>query len=505
MIVKLRIWASIVILISISSLAGAVEIESSQLDNIADILSSDIASSFPSFTGHVLSTKGADGVYLSIGEKDGLTKGERFEVSSKGSKRIEDADGKFIGYESELIALVKVEWVKDDYAFAKVIRRFNDTPIDTMDILKYIQPEKNIYVGELRNPPGDEIAQKVAVYLDRVDFINVVNTVDRADFLIDGDVIQRSHGLDVRIIISRADSTFINKIEKRFVISRKESPEIITGVGFTAYPLGEKALDITTSNGKDILILGEKHLFRGTLDRNGPEIKSKDKLSNEDGLVNREPVGRILFFNLDGFGDKELLLGRIPEKLSRYYSKDGNQYRLAGPLPGFPICASDNGTLLVSKLNPGNCAFEPSDTNMINISSNGLGGQTSVWNISGAFIDAELVDFNNDGKDEIALLYPDGILQIFNPDDTEINPGKRVFGIGLGLFADSDRSLLASSSDNVNDRIFRLVLLDGVLAKLSESPSVPFHIYRIRRLDDKIIALALDDNDRSYLVVFDEF
>jgi hypothetical protein len=500
-----KICIHILILLSISSISWAVEIESSQLDSIASILSSDIASSFPSFSGHVLSTKGDNGVYISIGEKDGLTKSERFEVFSQGTGIIKDSKGKFIGYESDQLALIEVEWVKDDYAFAKVVRRFIDTPIEQMDLLHYIQPQRSIYIGEFRNPPGDELAQKVATHLDRVKFIEVFSSDFQADCYVDGDVIQRSHGLDVRLNLRWADSTLINKIEKRFVVSRDESPEIITGIGYTAYPLSEKALDVTTFDGSDILILGEKHLFKGTLDSDGPEITSKDKLSDKGNLAIREPVGRIVFFNLDNFGDRELLLGRVPEELSRYYNKDGSQYKLAGPLPGMPLSSTDNGILLVGKLNPGGTTFEPSETNLINVSSIGSGGQKSVWNISGAFIDAELVDFNNDGEFEIAVLYPDGIMQVFNPDEVELNPEMRVDGIGLGLCADSNGSILTSSSSSVNDSIFRFVKQDSALVKISESSIIPFHIYRIRILDDKITALALDDNDRSYLVIFDDF
>ncbi|MFH1515304.1 MAG: hypothetical protein ABIG42_07575 [bacterium] len=502
---KYLILHILILLSIIMPVSASDDISSSQMDSIATALSKEIASFTPSFSGQVLSSKGETGVYINIGEIDGLKKGEKFEVYSQGTGTIRDSDGKFVGYESDLLALIEVAWVRDDYSFAEIIKKYSDTPIEQMDILNYVVPEKLIYIGEISGTHGQLLKQQLTEHLNNVKYLSVVEYEFDANILIQGDIITRSRGLDVKIVYKSKTSGQEKLIEKRFIL-KKESSSTVHGAGYTGYILEEKALDITTSNGKDILILGENHLYRGTLDSDGLNLASKDALTDNEYRSIREPIGRILFFNLDGSGDTELLLGRYPDKLSRYYSRFDDKYKIAGPLPGIPICFSDSGLLLVSTLNEGHNLFMPSQTNLINVSSSGYGGQKNVWNISGPFLDAEFVDLDKNGEFELAVLYPDGSLKIVDPEMEILNIPLSLQGVGLGLYSGSDGFLYASTDHDNDDMIKKYQLLgDKNLALVNQSPILPFHIYRIKKLNGKIVALALDDSDRSVLITFDSF
>jgi hypothetical protein len=500
----MRLIKQIIIITILLNLIPALSaIENDQLSQIAKALATDVAKSFPSHSGMVLSCRENEGVFINLGIKNRIKVGDRFQVYSQ-DNTVRNEKGEFEGYEGELLATIEVERMEDDYSFCRILETHNPRKIDYMDLLHYIQPSRKLYISPFEGTYGGQLSEQVKQRLNEIDYILICADSSSADYVLTGELFERNHKLDARLLLSGPDNQSL-KIEKRFIFMQNEIPRVTNQEGYTVYTLPEKTLDFTSSENGELLLLGNKQIYRTQITQTGLDIKSEDKIKRSEIVKIREAIGRIGMFDLDGDSTQELLLGVPSSDECRYYVKEDNSYQLAGPLPGFPIDFNQYGYLLVGQIDEGYNLFNPLRTNLIKVSSEGFGGQKSLANLKGAFLEAEIIDSGNDGKVEIAVLYPNSILTIVDPDDTKAVPQAEISNVGLGLCNDGKGGFYASSTDSSSDRVVRYTVRENQIMRISESPVVPYHIYRIGLFQDKIIALAVDDSDNYMLIVFTEF
>jgi hypothetical protein len=493
---------------------GVSALDETQIEKVSSVLSSAIADSFPPHEGQVLSTRGESGVFINLGEKNGIAVGDQFEVfsldavqkgNSPGTSSVESS-GRINSSDrinpSERIAVIKVESVKVDYAFSEIIARSGDTQIDQNDFVRYIQPERKLFISKLDGPYALEVLQQLSIDLRRVSYFQLAESEYSADYIISGELIQKPHGLDAKLVI-KGKTGDLPAIQKRFILREMESMQKKVGAGYIAYPLEEVMLDFIAENDKEFVMLGQKNIFTAQMTSDGPKVITKEQLSDIGKPQTREPIGRIQFFDLDLDSNKELLIGISPSDSSRYYVPEDGGFVLSGPLPGIPMSNFNNSSLLIGKLTNGYNLFDPQATSIINVSSSGFGNQTEILNINRPYLDIAMIDTNSDSKAEILVLYPDGSLVWFDPFNPNVPVSPPQSGVGLGLYVHDDNSIFTSSSGSSQDRLQKYKFSENTFIKVSESQPLPYHIYRIGTLCGKISALALDDSDRCMLIVFD--
>jgi hypothetical protein len=482
---------------------GVSALDESQLEKVSSVLSSAITDSFPTHEGQVLSTRGESGVFINLGEKHGIAAGDQFEVFPLRTlqKRNSPEDSSLDS--SDRIAVIKVEWIKNDYSFCEITERSSDTQVNQNDFLRYIQPERKLFISKLDGPFALEILQQLSIDLRRVSYFTLADSEYSADYIISGEITQKPQGLDARLVIKGKTGNFAT-IQKRFILREMESMRKRTGPGYVAYPLDEVMLDFIAENDEEFIMLGQKNLCTVSMATDGVQIVAKEPLSDLEKPQTREPIGRIQFFDLDLDSSEELLVGLSPSDTSRYYVHEDDEYVLSGPLPGIPLCNFNNGYLLIGKLTDGYNLFDPQSTSIINVSSGGFSNQTKILNLNRPYLDIALIDSNSDSKVEILVLYPDGSLVWFDPFNLNVPASPPQTGAGLGLYVSNDNSIFTSSSGSSQDRIQKYIFSENKFIKVYESQPLPYHIYRIGTLSGKIAALALDESDRCMLVMFDD-
>lgn len=482
---------------------GVSALDESQFEKISSVLSSAIAESFPTHEGQVLSTRGESGVFINLGEKHGIVAGDQFEVFPLGIPQKQKSSEDSSLDSSDRIAVIKVEWTKNDYSFGEVIERSSETIVKPNDFLRYIQPERRLFISKLDGPFALEVLQQLSIDLRRISYFKLADSEYSADYIISGELTQKPQGLDAKLVVTDKTAVLAT-IQKRFILKEMESMKKKLGDGYVAYPLEDIMLDFVAESDETFFLLGRKSLLTASLKADELQIISKEPLTDLKKSQTREPVGRIQFFDLDLDSQKELLVGMSPTDSSRYYVRENGEYVLSGPLPGIPMCNFQNTSLLIGELTDGYNLFDPLSLSIINVSSGGFSNQTEILNLNRPCLDIALIDSNSDSKSEILVLYPDGSLVWVDPFNLNAPASTPQTGVGLGLYVHNDNSIFTSSSDDSSDRIKKFIFSENKFIKVSESQPLPYHIYRIGNLFGKISALALDDSDRCLLIVFDD-
>ena len=491
------------IILAVSASGGAVE--TSRLGELANNLAIGIVNSFETCTGQVLSTKDADGVYIDLGEKDGINKGDTFEVFATTTDIIRDTNGKTRGYNSEKLAVIKVEWAREDYSFTRIIVRFGNHPVEPSNLILYLAPARSIFVKPIKGLTGVDMTGLLAPILAGMPNIKLVDSEMAADFYIDCEVEQKSYGITARLFVFNSrTNAIIARIERSTSSSLADKMEAIEGDGYRGWILPEKVCDFISLDKEKLVFLGSNNLIIAGL-KDNLSILKKYPLDGNAGVFTREPIGRLQLLDLDYDGVSELLVSRSGDKSGQFYIPENDSLSLAGYIPGIPLSVDSKGRLITSSLIPGSNLFDPQKTRLTTVSKDGNGGEVLLTDISSPFMDAGLVEINQDDKSELAVITPDGKLVIKEIGANGNGFSTSIQGAGIGIYQDSDGVIYTSSSDQFRDCVVSWRFETNRLVKLSQSSSLPLRIYRTGMINSQIAALCLDETGRSVLLILDKF
>ena len=497
------IFISLIIACSPSSADAYQAVE---MDELARLIAKDIIDSFPSFTGLVLSVKADGGVYIDIGSDDGLTKGERFEVYSQGKEILQNEKGEFIGYKGDRLALIEVEWLETDYSYAKIVERYDQQDIDSNDILHYLPSQRVLYIRSLKGEAGLELTERISPALAQSKWVRLVNVEDAADYFIDGEVGKKAYGVLARIyLFKKGSDTPIKKIERRLSFAEIDITKPIIGKGYKAWRLPPNIADFIMLDHESIALLGKDRIYQALLTPSSLQIEKSFYIQQPESRILREPIGRMQLFDLDNDSSPELLESRAEFESGQFLTREDGEYSISGFLPGLPLSSFGTTHLLISEIRPEFNLFDPSKTRIITITPDGFMREQYLNLLSTPFIDAAFVDTNGDANPELAIVSPDGKLVIMNGDDGSTTTKTMLENVGMGIFQDTRKFLYTTSNSNEDDFIIKYGVENKLLIKLSQSPSVPFKIFRIRNIDSNIAALALNERNTPFLIIFDEF
>ena len=479
--------------------------ETGKLDELAKLIAFDIAESFPHLVGQVLSVKSENEIYLGLGSKDNVSKGDKFEVFSQGKEPVKDEKGNLICYVGERLALVEIEWIEEDYSFAKVIELFSDHPVDSYDILNYVPPARSIFLRPLKGQYGPDLAERIAPVLAQIPNIKLVNSEEVCDYYIDGDVSKKTYGIIAKLFLFKKGALEpATKIERGLSLGVPDITKPISGKGYQAWQLPPDITDFIFLENDRIMFLGKNEIFETIFTPSGMQLENNYSIGNDEKAIVREPIGRLHFFDLDNDGSREILEFRAGHESGQFLSDDNGALSIEGFLPGIPLSVDNKGHLLITELMTDFNLFDPQKTRVISISSTGFMQEKNLTSISSPFVDAAFVETNDDESPELAIVFPDGKLILTDSNYSSSSLSVVPENVGMGIFQDDEKFIYTSSNSRNQDYIIKWSMVNGRLVKQSQSPVVPFRILRIRSIGISIAALALDE-DMPVLVIFDEF